>query len=99
MDIKHLTNRDLIEINPGTKVRIKHHVDCDEKYKKGGVLVKQWQSEIEDKQRRFGIQVGDAVCFNFSCNDYEIIDERFMKSKFYLSRMKAKQGSKFMTSG
>ena len=94
MDAKHLTNRDLIEIPEGTKVRIKSHVNCHEDWKKGGVLVRQRQVDMDDKQRRFGIQVGDGVCFNFYCADYEIIDEKFLKSKFYLSRMNAKKGNK-----
>jgi hypothetical protein len=76
MKAKRLTNTEMLRLKAGTKVRIKPEATKSEIYRKGGVLVFQSEWGRESDERKFGILVqGYGVCFDFSCNDYILIEE------------------------
>jgi hypothetical protein len=85
---KKFTNAEMLRLKSGTLVRIKTHVRCDSIYKKGGELVFQPVSKMEDDERQFGILVeGFGVNFTFSCNDYELIEKKLPLNKAELERL------------
>ncbi len=73
---KKFTNAEILSLKPGTIVRIKAHVDCSPIYKKGGELVFQSVHSMDDDEMPFGIKTEVGMCFNFSCNDYELTDKK-----------------------
>jgi hypothetical protein len=76
MKKKNFTNKEMLKLPFGTLVKIKDSYDCDLIYKKGGKLVFQTVSQMDDGDRQFGILVEDAVNFSFSCTAYELIDKK-----------------------
>jgi len=70
----NFTNKEMLSLRKGTKVKIKDSVDCADIFKKGGTLVFQSRSMQEDKEKLFGIETENGICFDFSCNDYELME-------------------------
>jgi hypothetical protein len=74
MKESHFSNREMLRLKAGTKVKIKDRVKCADKFKVGGELVFQTVSQTDDGDRQFGIRIpGFGICFSFKCDDYEII--------------------------
>lgn len=58
----------------GTKVRIKDNVECHPDFHKGGLLVFQDESYVDDDEYPVGINVmGLGTCYMFRPDEYEII--------------------------
>lgn len=65
---------DIYKYPAGIKVRIKDDVECHPDFHKGGLLVFQDESCVDDEEYRVGISVmGLGTCYMFHPDEYEII--------------------------
>lgn len=71
--MKIFTNKEMLNMPEGTKVRIKATVEAHPKFHKGGTLSIDFD-QIEQSEKPFGICVnGFGVCYDFKAADYELI--------------------------
>lgn len=72
METRILTNREIMRMPEGTKIRVKADVDCHPKYKEGGIL--SFDDDCESGEKPFGISIqGFGYCNSFKAAEYELI--------------------------
>lgn len=68
-----LTNKQILSLPEGTKIRVKDHVKAHQKFKDGGVLTIDYDN-MEPGDRPFGIAInGFGACYSFKAAEYELI--------------------------
>lgn len=80
------TNKEMMRLPEGIRVKIKDSATSVEDYRTGGYLVFQTRDMLEDNERLFGIVSPDwGICFDFKAQDYEVIsiakEERYYVDK------------------